>query len=277
MFGILITAYQEIDRTENNIIRIRNKYGKYKNIPIIVITTSEIDIGFKKLEQYSDVHVIEFKNAPGSKGSNFVTKSRYYPNVPGGEWRFKYIAARILFSMKLGIQRAAELNIKALLHLHSDTYWEEGKLDNLEIDFDRILSKNLLFIGDLSADFTRDKWLPYGTMFCPEGIVFNVDKCISTSYYNFDKIYEGPNRDNEWINKEEFYCPDYPSIEKLLGGWAHFIFTGKSLTCYEDRVEQEYLNNVDIRSIRVNHGRFDYGLVNFPGTQPFGDINDFSV
>ena len=273
MFGILITAYKELDRTENNIQRIRNKYGKYKDLPIIIVTTSETDVGFKNLEKYTNVYVIEFKNAPGSKGSGFVSKSRQFINLPGDEWRFKYIAARILFSIKLGIQKASDLKIKAVLHLHSDTYWDENKLDNLEIDFDLIINKDLLFIGDLSADFTRDKWLPYGTMFCPEGMIFNIDKCISTGYYEFDKIYVGPNKDNEWINKEEFFCPDYPSIEKLLGGWAHFVLSGKVITKCEDELEQIYLNNINIRSVRVNHSKFDYGLVNYAGTQPLGDMS----
>ena len=86
--GFLITTYKQ--EVESNIIRIRQKYQHLNKCKIIVVTTSEEDIGFKKLEQkYQDIFVIEFNNAPGSS-TNTTFKFNPYPNQ-NLNWRLKQI------------------------------------------------------------------------------------------------------------------------------------------------------------------------------------------
>jgi len=65
--AFVITAYKQKNLVEENILRIQNEYKTLNEAKIIIVTTSEVDVGFKALEQkYKNVIVIEYPDAPGS-------------------------------------------------------------------------------------------------------------------------------------------------------------------------------------------------------------------
>ncbi len=269
-FGFLITAFQQIDLTRKNIERIRNEYKFLHNCDIIVVTTSPQDVGFDTLAtDFKNVHVINFRDAPGTEGSTFVTKSNApSQDMPGGIWRYNFLAARILYSMKKGLVKAKELGLDAILHLHSDTYWQSDKESILVAEMYNVIDDNLLFSGDCAESFERHKRIPPNMNFCPEGIIFNVGMCIRTGFSDFEKIYEGPNKNFEFVNKDEYWCKDYVGIEIILGTWAMWRLCGKNMLDVNDEVPELFRRKVKCRSVRAHHNSFPDGLVNLPQTQP---------
>lgn len=284
-FGFLITAYKQIGLVEQNILRIRDDYKHLNKSPIIIVTTCEYDIGFIELEyKYNDVYVIEYPNAPNpnnkiSKSNTTLTsKDKFIESkapvfdwadrgendgfVPGTRWRYEYIAARILLSMRLGFIKSFDLGIKTLLHLHSDSWWETSHEENLIRDIEKVRGENLLFYGDISEALDNGRWEP-GFLFCPEGIIFNLDVCKRIGYgFNFDEIYFNNDNTNGILNNnKQFFCSDFSSTEPLLSEFALWKLTGKNYYEY-DIIPNEYYNKVKVRMRRPFHGNFSSGLCN---------------
>lgn len=285
-FAFLITAYKQVDLVEQNILRIRNEYKTLNNCFVIIVSTSEVDVGFAKLaDKHRNLVIIEYPNAP-SPSNKFVTKSNttltsekkfsgskapIFDNpdifVPGGRWRYEYIAARILMSMKAGFLIADSGGINTILHLHSDSWWKSDYEDNLINDIEKVRNENLLFYGDVSEPLDNGRWKP-GFLFCPEGIVFNIDECRRFGYgFDFNEIYYDNENENGILNnKDQFFCSDFSSTEPLLSEFALWKLTGKNY--YEfDVIPKVYYDKVKVRLRRQHHGEFSSGLCNKETTQ----------
>ena len=66
-FCFIITAYKQLRLTEQNVLNIRNNYNHLNSCPIIIVSTSEEDIGFDSIsEKHDNIYVIKFFDAPGS-------------------------------------------------------------------------------------------------------------------------------------------------------------------------------------------------------------------
>jgi len=235
--GFLITAYKQKDLVIENIKRIKS-YKLFDNPQIIVVSTSEIDVGFKEIEEYENVHFIDFKHAPQmtSRGS-------------------KEFVQRILFSMRLGLIKAKELNIEKLLHLHSDTYWDPEKEMNLYNEF-LDLNKYMLICDickiedDLVANHKK-------IHIHPEGLFFNIKECDKYGYgFNFDRI---------WCS--EFNSNNMASPEGLLGFYAIYCLSNKVIMDFDTEIPQIYYDKIKFSMVRDYHGIFNHGLCNIKTDQ----------
>ena len=235
--GFLITAYKQKDLVIENIKRIQS-YKLFDKPKIIVVSTSEVDLGFKEIEQYENVHFIDFKDAP--KMSSRATKE---------------FVQRILFSIRLGLIKAKELNIEKILHLHSDTYWDPEKENNLYNIFLHL--SNYMLICDIcigeDASVANGKKIHIH----PEGLFFNIKECYKYGYgFNFDKI---------WCS--EFNCENMASPEGLLGFYAIYCLSNKVIMDFNTEIPQIYYDKIKFLMLRDYHGIFDHGLCNIKTDQ----------
>lgn len=238
-YGFLITAYKQIELVRENINRIRNNYKILNNSDIIIVTTSEEDIGFKSLEEYENVHVIEYKNAP--------------PMLS-----FCDLSKRIFNSIQFGLYMAKELEIDCVLHLHSDTYWEIHKENILFNYMNIVLDDNLLFSGDIDIHCEFNSPIPPNIHFHPEGIIFNIKECLKYGYgFTFDRI---------WKN-DGFISHNICSPEALIGQYAIFCLSSENVIKSTDVIPYIYFQKIKIRNYRTYHGIFDDGLINLKTKQ----------
>lgn len=264
-FGFVITAYDQVDFVKDNINRIRSEYPKViSNSPIIIITTHEDDLFSNALIQFKNVYLIHYKDAPGNKDNK-----TYISKLSQGErknWRGEFLPIRILTSLQLGIEKANSLNLKRILHLHSDTYWKPEKIDKLLLDIK--LSSDYLIIGDLSIEpelsSIKNNVIPPFFHFQPEGLMINIEKAIKTGFYKFDEI---------WKKDSLFQTHNYMAIEAIIGQYAHFSLTNKCIVKKTDIVTKEYYKQVKVRTIRNYHGIFNSGLVNLPPSEQNSGLN----
>lgn len=231
--GFLITAYKQINLVEENIIRIKN----YKNLSdsiIVIVTTSEIDIGFKNLEKYENVFVIEYKDAVPCDGILNLTK-------------------RIFNSIQKGMYLMKDLFVDVVLHIHSDTYWDENKENILINNFNDVINNNYLFSGDIDIHCESGAPIPKDIHFHPEGLIFNMNECIK---YNFVFTL------GELWDNNEFKSHNYGSPEALIGQFAIFCLSGENIISLNQTIPEIYFSKVKIRNYRTYHGTFSDGLIN---------------
>lgn len=232
--GILITAYKQKDLTQKCIERFNSFNQKFK---FVVVSTSEVDVGFKELEsKFNNVHVIEFMDAPFWKQGQ--------DNFP--------LVSRILLSIKKGLELFEKLGIKKVLHLHSDTYWKIEKQYNLYKLFDEL--SEYMIIADSDSSSESSSPIPKGIHLHPEGIFFNLLECKKYGYgFTFEKACsESP----------PFRSHNSRSIEAILGQYAIFCLSGKNILSKNDIVPDIYYKKVKINIERDYHGEFISGLVN---------------
>lgn len=238
--GFIITAYKQIDLCINTIDMIRNSYGLLKESPIIIITTSEEDIGFKELEDTDDnIYIIEYKDAPPYIAVDYLGISNYGVQL----------SKRILLSLQKGLYKAKELNIDVCLHLHSDTYWQSDKIYNLIKYMQDVYDNKLLFSGDLSLD-DKNSPISEGIHFEPEGLIININESIKYNFINFENI---------WSSK--FRTHNFGSIEAMIGQFALWCLSGEYLLS-KDIIPNIYKEKIRVRSTRPIHGVFEDGFVN---------------
>lgn len=235
--GFLITAYKQKDLVIENIKKIKS-YKLFDKPKIIVVSTSEVDVGFKEIEQYENVHFIDFKDAPqmSSRATNEFVQ-------------------RIFFSIRLGLIKAKELNVEKLLHLHSDTYWDPQKEINLYNIF--LDLSNYMLICDICT--AEDGSVANGKKIHihPEGLFFNIKECDKYGYgFNFDKI---------WCS--EFNSNNMASPEGLLGFYAIYCLSNKVIMDFNTEIPQIYYDKIKFLMLRDYHGIFDHGLCNIKTDQ----------
>jgi hypothetical protein len=232
--GFLITAYKQIELVEQNIIRIKN-YKKLSNSIIVVVSTSEIDIGFKKLERYENVFVIEYMDA-----------------IPCNDLMLN-LAKRIFNSIQKGLLFMKDLSVEVVLHLHGDTYWDENKENNLLFNFNDVINNNYLISGDIDIHSEYNPLIPKNIHFHPEALIFNIKECIKYNY--------GFTLGELWDNKE-FKSHNYASPEALIGQSLIFYLSGENIISPNQKIPQIYFEKVKIRNYRTYHGVFPDGLIN---------------
>ena len=238
--GFVITAYKQLDLCNNTINMIRKDYGALRNSPIVIITTSEEDIGFKKLENINDnIFVIEYKDAPPYEPINYLGRNHYGVNL----------SKRILISLQIGIEKLSELHTDVILHLHSDTYWQSDKIDFLVNYLKDVHENKLLFSGDLSV-LDLNSPVSNDIHFEPEGLIINVNEATKYGFTKFENIWAG-----------EFNTHNFGSIEAMIGQFAVWCLSKQTILS-KDPLPSIYREKVKIRSMRECHGVFDDGLVN---------------
>ena len=130
-FGIIITAYKQIKLCQETIINFRNNFKVLNQNPIIVVSTSEVDCGFKEFEKsFPNVYVIRFYKA------NPIERV-FHDDL--------WLVRRILTSIRLGFLKLDKLNVKYALHLHSDTSWNASK-ENVLLSYIQDVHENKSFL-----------------------------------------------------------------------------------------------------------------------------------
>lgn len=258
---ILITAYQQVKLTRENIVNFRNNFkGFASQCPIVVVTTSESDVGFKKLEdEFENVYVIEFKNSPGSSNCKWYTFKD--PNNKPISWVHEFLPPRILMSIEKGLKMGLELGCNKVLHLHSDTSWQVSHEKNLNDSFDML--DEYMLMGDRSIKDCNSGPLPYGLHFHPEGLFFNLKKC--KEYNNYGLSYSKIFSLDSSFRSHNYYAPS-----ALIGQYALWCITNQNIIDTSIDIPDEYWGNVKIIFERDYHGTFNHGITNRSGKQPVG-------
>lgn len=244
--SILITAYKHPELVESNIKRIRETYNLLNNAPIVVVTTSEEDVGYYNMtKKYNNVYLIEFKDAPPYEPVWYGTSDQ----EPGWNYGIS-LSKRIFLSMEKGLDLISQLNSDVCLHLHSDSYWDSNKEKTLYDLMKEVHDKELLFSGDLCVDDLTSS-VTKNTLFQPEGLIININIAKTYMFNKLSRIWDGDFNSNNW-----------GSIEMLIGQFAEFCLSG-ILICNKNTEHSElYKEKIKIRLVRNYHGNFENGLVN---------------
>lgn len=257
--GALITAYKQNIETEKRI----NELNSIGINNICVVETSEDPNLYNNIKDKAII--IQFYDSPGSSSSNWKSHSNVEKyNVAGNHWRANYLAARILFAIERGLKHLYRNGSEFVLHIHSDTVWKSEEI--LLRDIEQLKKYNAILIGDLAEPFENGKLLPPRMNFCPEGIIFNLNRCNQVGYWNFEKIYESDNSYNEHINENHYHCLDWIGIEPHFGCWAFWLLFNKNILSNKDEVPDFYYQQMITRMCRHHHGNFEH-LNNIPGFQ----------
>lgn len=265
-FCYIITAFEQINLVEENIKRIRTQYKILNNNDIVIVSTSDRDVGFERLEnEYSNVHFIDFPNAPGNKNSSIRNRNNPCGNYIS--WRHEFLPMRILLSFQKGIQYSWDIGFNKILHLHSDTYFKP-EAENKLISYINQLDYCLM-VADTSIEEELNakilKTLPPTLHLHPEGLLLNLDGCYKCGYgFTFGNIFR---KDSNFISH------NYSCIAALLSQYLIYCLTGKNITKYDDQLPNEYHKNVYLRENRPYHSGsngFLSGLVNLSGEQSDG-------
>lgn len=245
--GILITAYKHPELTERTIKSFRNDFKILNNIPIVVVTTSEIDVGFTDFEKYENVYVIEYRDVPPYKIDSHIDinmQESTDKNVGVS------LAKRIFLSIERGLTKLKELGCDVCINLHGDTYWDYNKEGMLISYFNTVYNENLLLSGDLCLEDSNSP-IPQITHWHPEGLIININESIKCEFNKLHKI---------WLSN--FITHNWGSVEGLIGQFAVYSLTGISIIDKTIPLPNEYLSKVKVRNIRNYHGKFNDGLIN---------------
>jgi len=103
---IIITTYQQVELVRENIANFRNNFkGYFSTCPIVIIPSSEQEVGFNKLpKEFENVHVINFFDAPGS--ANCTWYDFQDPNRRPINWHHAFLPPRIFMSIEKGLHKA---------------------------------------------------------------------------------------------------------------------------------------------------------------------------
>jgi len=240
-YGILITAYKQVDLTRKCIENF-NRFANANNFIFVIVSTSEIAASFKEIgDDYKNAYAIEWFDAP-----------RYTSNFCK--------VKRILLSIRMGLLMFEELGVDKVLHLHSDTYWQTEKENELMNLFSEL--SNYMIIGDIDVSGEKNDNLPKGLHFHPEGLMLNLNECKKYGYgFNFEKAFLP-------LRKYcKFQTHNENSIEAMLGQLAAFSLTNENFLDNSKPLPQIYHDKVKINLYRDYHGVFENGLVNVKTVQ----------
>lgn len=261
--GILITAYKQWSQTKDRLHELQ-QMPFLKDAVYCVVTNSPTPDDFNCILPLVNV-LVKYPNCPGSENSNFISKSNL-PDLREGQankshlvkmdWRNRYVAAAILYSMEYGLKNLELHGCKYVLQIHSDTTWKSE--DQLKKDIAVLEEHNGILVADLCAPFEDNAKLPYGMQFGGEGIVFNLSRCKELGYWNFKKIFETPNSHNQYLDENQFHCYDWLGVEPILGCWAHWLLYKENIIDRRKFVPYEYRQQMICRYERDIHGDFPH-------------------
>jgi hypothetical protein len=236
--GFIITAFEQVDLTRQNVDKIRS-FVEFAKSPIVVVSTSTRKLGFSDIP---DIEFIHFVDAPGNPDSSHKSYPQEYIN-----WHQEFLPQRILHSIAIAANR---INSKYVLHLHSDTFWQDEQKLIDEVSF--MESNGVLAIGDLAISCENVCSLPKGFHFNPEGMLLNTEFARTIkNMFDYDKGFRSHN---------------YGSIEAMIGQYLHYYISGNNILTYDDMPHEDYNSKVIARCIRGYHGDFGH-LNNLPGKQ----------
>jgi len=244
--GFLITAYKHLELVEQNINNIQ-QYQYLADSPIVIVTTSEEDIGFSSLEKkYKNVYVINFNNAPKYEEIGFKNTLPLYGVS---------LAKRIFLSIEKGLKKHNDLKTDICVHLHSDSFWKKEFESNLILYCNDVYNNNILFSGDLCIEDNSSP-ITNSTHFHPEGLIINISEAIKWNFINLNRIW----------NDNTFDSHNFGSVEALIGQFAAYCVTRQLITS-NIVINDEYYKKVKARYTRPYHGEFCDGFVNLQITQ----------
>ena len=254
-FCFIITAYKQLRLTEQNVLNIRNNYNHLNSCPIIIVSTSEEDIGFDSIsEKHDNIYVIKFFDAPGSLKNSWYNFKPHEYNC----WRGNFLPPRILMSIEKALVLARSLGMKKALHLHSDTMWDANREDFLLEAIEKL--DNYTLMGDAHS---RDDGDPLYVH--PEGLFFNIEKCYDCGYgFTFSSIFK---------DDSAFKIDNYHGTEASVALYLAWCLTGKNIYITKKNkhlIPDEYKKEFSINLYRGWHGAFPHGMINLPQEQPDG-------
>lgn len=255
-FGVVITAYEQVELVRQNILNFRNNFSSevIKRCPIVVVsTTNKIkeSTGFEELAEIPELRpltVLVLKNAPGNEGNLWEPPTQEYIN-----WRHKFLPGRIFYSMQKGFNVLHDMGMNTGLHLHSDTFWKPNAELQLIKEIEQ-LEDGLLGIHDLCLE-DNGNYAPIGTHVHPEGLLWNITECKKLGILD---IFTCFNRDFRHYN--------WGSVESLIGCWYNYKLCGQNIMGPQDELSKRFSYYFESRMFRDYHGDWEH-LTNLSGTQ----------
>lgn len=250
-FGFLITAFENVEQTLQNIRHIRG-YPRLGKSQICVVSTTENQQVIDKFNSLLYTEGLQplilkiIRDTPGNSTNPWEPPKQDYIN-----WRHKWLPPRILKSFDVGFNLLYESGIDVALHLHSDTFWHNTYEAETKLMVEAEKSYEA-YAGywDLCIE---DNWL--GVHPHPEGILIDIGFFKHMGILPFFNCYGDPN----------FVHWNWGSPESLIANWCHYKITGICLKEHE-KPKQIFLNMFRARMSRTYHGNWDH-LVNLEGVQ----------
>lgn len=250
-FGILITAYENVEQTLQNILHIRKNFTSINKCQIVVISTTEkqsVKEAFTNLlyrEGLQPLIVKVLDNVPGNPGCNWE-RPEWETAI---NWRHRYLGGRIFKSLSVGWNLLYDLDIEIVYHLHSDSFIKpqyEPQLLNEIYD----LQHDFMGIWDICIEDTGNL-----NHIHPEGMNLNIQKC----------------RENNILDIFDCFNCSYKtwnpgSIEAVIGTFVNYCLCGRSVKIDEE-CSQLYYQEFVVRTKRSYHGDFEH-IINLGGVQP---------
>ena len=249
-FGILITAYENVEQSLQNILHIRKNFNSINKCQIVVISTTEkpeVRQQFTNLlyrEGLQPLIVKVLDNVPGNPGVCWQPPEQVY-----NSWRHKWLPIRIFKSLSAGFNLLYEVGIEVGLHLHSDTFlkseYEERLLDEITD-----IQKDCLGYWDLCIEDHT------GVHVHPEGMAWFLPKCKELG------ILDIPN----CFYQKHYRHWNWASTESLIGTWCNYRLCAQNIGI-DERGCQNFYNEFKVRTKRPYHGDFEH-IINLGGVQP---------
>jgi len=253
-FGILITAYENVEQTLQNIKHIRKNFSRINKCQIVVISTTEkpqIRQQFTNLLYHEGLQPLIVKvldNVPGNPGVEWE-RPEWETAI---NWRHRYLGGRIFKSLSVGWNILYDLGIKTCLHLHSDSFINQGYENNLLIEIENIGNAYLGYWDICNEDTGGLNHIH------PEGILIDLASCKNYGILDIFECFKHP----------AFQVWNWGSIEALIGCWFNFKIDDKAKNIgIDDVCCKRYYEVFQVRCQRMYHGVFDH-IVNLGGVQP---------
>lgn len=251
-FGFLITAFENVEQTLQNIRHIRG-FPRLDRSQICVVSTTENESVIDRFnnllytEGLQPLIIKVIKEAPGNSTNPWEPPKQDYIS-----WRHKWLGPRILKSFDVGFNLLYESGVDVALHLHSDTFWKPDAETQLIEEIEHIKPNSYKCAGywDLCIEDNGLGLHPH-----PEGQVLDIGFLKHMGILPFSDCYKDDN----------FVHWNWGSVESLIANWCHYKLTNRCLEEFE-KPKQIFLNMFKVRMTRPYHGDWSH-LVNLGGVQ----------
>ena len=250
-FGILITAYENVEQVLENIRHIRKNFKEINKCQIVVISTTEKDevkqkfVNLLYTEGLQPLIVKVLDNVPGNPGVSWE-RPAFETSI---NWRHRYLGGRIFKSMSHGFNLLYNLDIETGLHIHSDTFLKSTYENELLQEIDSVNSKYLGY-WDICIEDTGTN-----VHIHPEGILWHLPDCKELGILDIFNCF----------NHCHYKCWNFGSIEALIGTWCNYRQSCQNIGI-DERASDKFYEYFKVRCRRPYHGDFEH-LINLAGTQ----------
>lgn len=250
-FGILITAYENVEQVLENIKHIRKNFTYINKCSIVVISTTEKEeikqkfVNLLYTEGLQPLIVKVLYNVPGNPGVKWER-----PDFETAiNWRHRYLGGRIFKSISHGFNLLYDMDIEVGLHLHSDTFLKQSYEQTLLEEMENV-QDGYLGYWDLCIEDTGT-----GVHVHPEGILWHLPGCKECGIIDIFSCFDN----------SDFKCWNFGSIEALIGSWCNYRLCNKNIGI-DDRGCSQFYADFKVRCKRPYHGDFEH-IINLTGTQ----------